>query len=128
MRHGRFLRALTAAAGGLVLLVPGAQGAIVFEPGANKVTTPRLEIDFGNSGGNVERIDSLRWRDSALAFRPDLASNGGADCGDVASAWGFGVSRNPDPGPRRRRVVGVVGRARPADDRDQLDSTQRVHE
>src|SRR5690349_19142152 len=69
-----------------------ARAAITLAPGPNTVATSKLELDFGDGSGNVERLDALRWRDSAGTQTANLVSAGGtasAACGsDVLETWG----------------------------------------
>ena len=86
----------------LLLIVPGtANAAITFDPAASKVTTSRLELDFGNAPGNVERLDVLRWRDSNGTLGSDLAVSSGPACTgtDPADAWGHAGSLQGQPQP-----------------------------
>ena len=80
--------------------LPGAADAtITLPPGADIVSTSRLELDFGDA--NVERLDSVRWRDSAGTLSANLASNSGPGCGagDPSDAWGRSDSIFGMPGP-----------------------------
>lgn len=110
-----------AIAGGVVALAlaapGGAHAQITLTEGTNTVTTPRYEVNFGNSvgvaggKGNIERVDSIRWRDSTGALSGNLASNGGpSSCGDDGPVEFFGQSyADSDGAPPGPVVAGTVG-------------------
>ena len=78
---------------------PGAAGAITLNPGADTVSTSRFELAFGPP--NVERLDTLRWRDSGGNLSANLALNSGTGCsgGDPADQWGRADSIAGMPAP-----------------------------
>src|SRR3977135_4212856 len=57
---------------GMLAVVPGARAAITILPGATTVATQRVAFDFGDGGGNVERLDSVRWSGTNGAFGANL--------------------------------------------------------
>jgi hypothetical protein len=67
-----------------------ATATITTQPGPDTVSTSRLELDFGDAGGNVERLDSIRWRDSGGVVSGNLALNSGVPgCGgEPGDQWG----------------------------------------
>jgi hypothetical protein len=96
----------------------GAAGAITLNPGADTVSTSRFELAFGPP--NVERLDTVRWRDSGGNLSANLALNSGTGCGggDPADQWGRAdsIAGMPAPvgsgsagtwGPRATRTVQV---------------------
>jgi len=100
------------------LLPAAASAAITFTEGTNTVTTPRFELNFGNAigvsggDGNVERLEELKWRDSATVLGGDIANNGGGGFCPTGSGpgefWGqsYGDLDGTPPGPV---VAGTVG-------------------
>lgn len=77
-----------------------AHAAITITPGADTVSTSRLELDFGNAAANVETLDGVRWRDSGGVLSSNLVANSGPGCGaDPADGWGGANSVNGMPGP-----------------------------
>ena len=101
------------------LLPASASAAVTFTEGTNTVTTPRFELNFGNAigvsggDGNVERLDELKWRDSANVLGGDIASGGGfgvggGSCPGDVEFWGqsYGDDDGDPPGPV---VAGTVG-------------------
>lgn len=121
------IAALAALACGAALLPVAAQAAIAVEPGADKVTTSLLALDFGDSAGNIERVDSVQWRrDTGAVFGANLAANGGPGClpGDPGNQWGAAGSTQGQPQPvgsgttgswtaRGRRSVEIVSSRNP---------------
>jgi hypothetical protein len=78
-------------------------------------------LDFGDAGGNDERLDSVRWRGANGALGANLVSNGGiAGClmGDAPDQWGAAASVGaPSPvgdgstgtrTPRGRRSIEIA--------------------
>jgi hypothetical protein len=69
---------------------PAAHAAVTLTPGANTVSTSKLELNFGDS--NVERVDGVQWRNGAGTLGGNLVAAGGPapSCapGDVLEAWG----------------------------------------
>jgi hypothetical protein len=79
-----------------------ARAAVVATEGADTVTTPRFELDFGDSSANVEWVQGLKWRPStAVAFGSSIAASGGGGCGDATEFWGqsYGNADGQGPGP-----------------------------
>src|SRR4051794_22940710 len=81
-----------------------ASAAITITPGADTVSTPRLDLDFGDAAANVERLDSVRWRDSTGLQGGNLAADDGpGGCDTPASAFHWaeaGSANGPRPPPR----------------------------
>src|SRR5262245_31465358 len=82
----------------LALVAPSrAVAAIVLTPGANTASTSRVEVDFGSP--NVERVDSVRWRNSDGILGPNLVAAGGAPPACTANepleAWGQAYGTTP---------------------------------
>ncbi len=81
---------------------PQAGAAIVITPGADTVSTPRLQVDFGDAGADVERLDSVRWTTSAAVLTPNLATGDGVGgCDGLAAPrfWGEAGSAAGQPQP-----------------------------
>jgi hypothetical protein len=102
------VRASTSRAGALGLLTccalllgaTSAPAAVVLEEGPDKVTTPKLELDFGDASGNVEFVQSLKWLSPKIgSFTADLASEGGGACGDPTEFWGQAYPNQDGTGP-----------------------------
>jgi hypothetical protein len=119
-------RGLTAAS--LVLAgfaTPQAHGAIVVTPGADTVSTPRLQLDFGDAGADVERLDSLRWITSLGVLTPNLAvSDGAGGCDSPAASrfWGEAGSVAGAPQPVGSGSTGTW--AAPSGRTVQIDSSR----
>lgn len=112
---------------GLLLALPaGASGAITLTPGTNTATTPYLELDFGNDAGvsggdaNVERVDSLKWRNSAGTLGPNLTAPGLAGFCPTGTGpghfWGQSYADH-DGGSPAPVMAGSVGNWTPVGER-----------
>lgn len=101
-RRVRF-RSIILVAAAFAVVPSAAEAAVTLDPVANRVSTPRLEFDFGDGPGNVERLDSVRWRDSGSTLTGNLAANSVATgCGVPAQpqrAWGYAGSAAGPPQP-----------------------------
>ncbi len=102
IQGGLILRVIVpcVAVAALAMLASGAaDAAITFAP--DTVSTSRLAFEFGDGAGNVERLDSVRWRDSGGVLGANLALNSGPGCvgGDAADGWGRADSLFGMPGP-----------------------------
>ena len=102
MRAVRLATASGLAAGAAAFAAPGAGAVITITPGADTVSTPRLELDFGDT--NPERVTSLKWRDSNGTVGGNLAVSdmaGGCDgpLEDTQNFWGMGGSAAGPPQP-----------------------------
>jgi hypothetical protein len=86
-----------------VAFLPAPAGAVItITPGADTVSTPRLQLDFGDAGADVERVDHVRWVDSVGALGADLAIAGGTGGCDGAFApefWGQAGAVTGQPQP-----------------------------
>ena len=80
-----------------------ATAAITVTPGADTVATSRIELDFGDAGGNIERLDGVRWRDSGGTLGANLSASSGAGGCDAPAAlpftWGEAGSLAGAPQP-----------------------------
>ena len=80
-----------------------ATAAITVTPASDTVATSRIELDFGDAGGNVERLDGVRWRDSGGMLGANLATSSGAGGCDAPAAlpftWGQAGSAAGAPQP-----------------------------
>src|SRR3954451_13677556 len=97
LRWGVLWMALLAIAGAPA----AARAAITISPGADTVSTSRLDLDFGNGGGNVERLDTIQWRDSGNAQSANLVANSGpiGCAGEANDQWGRAGSIAGPPQP-----------------------------
>jgi hypothetical protein len=78
-----------------------ALATITINPATDTVTTSHLTFDFGNPGGNTERVDSVQWLGSKGTLGSNLADNGGTACvpGDPSDSWGRADSVSGQPRP-----------------------------
>lgn len=76
-----------------------AAAEIKFEEGPDTVTTSKFEWDFGNAGGNVERVEELKWRGSTGTLGANISAGGGGYCGDPAEFWGQSYGNEDSHGP-----------------------------
>jgi hypothetical protein len=97
----RLLAFCSALAATLCLGVSPAAAAISFSDGADTVTTPKFEWNFGNAGDNPEQVEGLKWRDSTETLGPNIAASGSGYCDDPGEFWGqsYGNADGQGPGP-----------------------------
>ncbi len=78
-----------------------AGAAISFDDGPDTVVTPKFEWNFGDAGGNPERVEGLKLREPSELLGPNIAASGGGSCGDPSEFWGqsYGNADGFGPGP-----------------------------
>lgn len=84
---------------GLLLLPGSASAAITLSEGPNTVSTPRFELNFGDTlgapgdNGRVERVDGVRWKNSAGTLGANITAPGlSAFCGGSGPGHFWGQS------------------------------------
>jgi hypothetical protein len=83
------------------LATGSARAAIDIATSNDSVTTSQVLFDFGNPGGNVERLDTVMWKEGGTSFGPNLADDVGSQCvaGDPSDSWGRADSVEGMPRP-----------------------------
>jgi hypothetical protein len=96
---GRALFALLLVVALWALCCGGAAAEIKLEEGADKATTPHLEMDFGDAAGNVELVEGVKWSPVGGTLGSNLVANsGGGGCG-VFEFWGESYPNQDGTGP-----------------------------
>lgn len=96
---GKALLALLFLVACWALCCGSAAAEIKLEEGPDKATTPHLEMDFGDSAGNVELVEAVKWSPVGGTLGSNLVANsGGGGCG-VFEFWGESYPNQDGTGP-----------------------------